>query len=137
MESFRERIKQVVFEVFDGNQAKFAKHCGIPATTVASILGPKNGCPKYDTVLLMASALSNKGVDKIWLLTGEKTSMELPALSDSESELSFLREILALKDDIIRLQRENKELGVALAEAKAGFIGKGNGSAPNASAKTA
>ena len=137
MESFRERIKQVVAEVFDGNQAKFAKHCGLPATTIASILGPKNGCPKYDTVLLMANALSSKGVDKTWLLTGEKISTGLPTLSNSESELAFLREILALKDDIIRLQRENKALSVELAELRVGFIGKGNGSAPSASAKTA
>lgn len=68
MDSFLERIQQIVDKLFKGNQAAFARAIGIKPTTLSNYFSDKKATkPSSEFVLSVAQ---NIGVDGNWLLTG-------------------------------------------------------------------
>jgi transcriptional regulator with XRE-family HTH domain len=140
-----ERINQLI-ENRGVSAYEVSKDTGISQSSLSRILGGHTKRISRQAAELLARYFH---VNEEWLRLGIGQSElrepvspgaggdpmdQSPALT---SEVDYLREICRLKDEIIRLQQENKVLSVEIAEIKVGFTTRGDGSAPNASVRTA
>lgn len=63
-----QRMLQIIEEKFNGNKAAFAKHIGIPPTSISNYFKQRPAIPSADILEKIVSTLD---VNAMWILTGE------------------------------------------------------------------
>lgn len=82
MDTINDRMQTLVNAYFDGNQARFAKHVGLPKGSISNYLS-KGSKPSVDLLAKIVDLLDD--VDVYWLLTG-KGNMEKQTTATCENE---------------------------------------------------
>ena len=66
--TINDRFKEIINNLYNGNQASFAKAIDVSPTVIANVVGKRQGKPSYDVI---EKICANANISPSWLLIGE------------------------------------------------------------------
>ncbi|MCD7936909.1 MAG: S24 family peptidase [Tannerellaceae bacterium] len=92
METINERVQFVVDQLFGGKAAELCRVAGIPASTLASIVGERQSKPSVDVLNKIYNAIADSEYSLLWLLTGNDEKMRSPRVRKTEPAAAVQRD---------------------------------------------
>lgn len=84
MKSINDRIEEIANHYFKGNKRAFAKHIGIPETSISNYIGKKR--KSKPSAEMLEKIVNILGVNSEWLLTGKGSMLKEAMINESYND---------------------------------------------------